>query len=85
MVIAKHIRSKNIINFINAFKEQNKTLVLMFHSVVEKPTNKWEYSISSFEKICSYLEEQVAIKNIEVGTFSYFISKERYEHKKELN
>ena len=66
-VITKNIKSKNLINFINKHKQENKVLVLMFHSVVDNPSNKWEYSKTEFEKICEYVS---SCKDIENGTLS---------------
>ena len=83
IVIAKHIRAKNVISFIESFKNQNVVLVLMFHSVVERPTNKWEYAICDFEKICTYLEEQKSSNNFEVDSFSYFVKQECHKPIKE--
>ena len=56
-VVLKDIKSRNIIQFIEKNKKSSSFYVLMFHSIVDKPRNKWEYSIEEFEKICNYLRE----------------------------
>ena len=55
MVVLSDSKSKNIINFIKKYDNQNNILILMFHSICDAPSNKWEYSLVEFEKICSYV------------------------------
>ena len=63
LVIKKTTSAKSIISFIDKFKKSDYLLVLMFHSIVEKPTNNWEWSIKNFEMLCQYIKNQESIKN----------------------
>lgn len=57
LVVKKDSRIKNILRFLRKNVNKNVSLVLMFHSIVEKPNDKWEYSIAEFEELCKYLKE----------------------------
>ena len=65
LVMLNDSRSKNLISFINKYKESKLTLVLMFHSIVKNPTNKWEYSLDEFEGICSYVSKNCNVITLE--------------------
>lgn len=71
-VITKNVKYKNLISFINKHKKEDKVLVLMFHSVVDVPNNKWEYSKTDFETICKFVSN---CKEIENGTIVSLLSK----------
>ena len=71
-VITSNIKSKNLINFMKKHKNEDKVLVLMFHSVVDSPNNKREYSVVEFEKICEFTSSCPEIEN---GTFMSFMPK----------
>ena len=64
LVVLKDSKSKNIMRFIKNYKDTNKTLVLMFHSIVEKPKDKWEYSIKEFEDICKYVSQNACSRTL---------------------
>lgn len=53
VVVKKNIKPNNVLKFINKYCYTDKTLVLMFHSIVDKATNKWEYSTKKFKIICN--------------------------------
>lgn len=57
LVIKKSTLSKDIIRFIEMHKNDSCSLIIMFHSVLKKPTNKWEWSEYHFEHLCRYLSE----------------------------
>lgn len=65
LVIKKDTKVKNLINFINKYKDKDCTLIIMFHSIIDKPINKWEYSAKSFVELVKFLS-----KNIEVLTLT---------------
>lgn len=65
LVVLSDTRSKNLIKFIEKYKDLNATLVLMFHSIVENPSDKWEYSTKDFEKICDYVSKNCCVKTLE--------------------
>ena len=64
LVIKKDTRIKNLINFIEKYKNKDVCLVLMFHSIVKKPKNKWEYQEKDFEKLVQYLSQNVSVKTL---------------------
>ena len=61
VVVKKHIKASSIIKFINKYKNTNYSLVLMFHSIVDNPNDKWEWSKNKFDKLCSYLANEKSI------------------------
>lgn len=63
-VVLDDSKARNIIKFINKHKDDEATLVLMFHSIVDNPTNKWEYSKSEFIKICNYVSNNCVTKTL---------------------
>lgn len=65
VVVKSNIKPKTITNFLEKYSSLDCILVLMFHSVVDKPTNVWEYSEDAFETICEYASQN---KNIETIT-----------------
>ena len=64
-VIKRHTRVKNLIRFILQHKDEKCYLVLMFHSVVPKPKNEWEWKQKYFETFCTELESLVNKGEIE--------------------
>lgn len=56
-VITRDIKPKNIKKFIEKYMNSECTLILMFHSVVEKPSNKWEWSLENFKELCRFISE----------------------------
>lgn len=60
-VVKKHIKASNIIKFIKKYKNTNYSLVLMFHSITENPNDDWEWSVKSFEELCSFLAKDNSI------------------------
>ena len=74
LVIKNDIKAKNIVSFIDKYKNQkNAILVIMFHSIVEQPNNKWEWSIDNFKYLCKYLSSE---KEIECLTIEQMIKQE---------
>lgn len=58
LVIKDYVKVKNLINFIDKYKNSDSTLVIMFHSIVDNPINQWEWSTSNFTKLCEYLNKE---------------------------
>ena len=56
LVIRKSTRSKDLIRFIEKHSSEECILVIMFHSVVDVPTNTWEWGKGEFVALCEYLE-----------------------------
>ena len=65
LVVLSDTSSKNLISFIDKYKGTKATLVLMFHSIVDTPSNKWEYSGKDFDDICSFVSKNCTIKTLE--------------------
>lgn len=61
LVIKKDTKVKNLIKFINKYKDKDCTLILMFHSITEEPMNKWEYSTKGFVELVKYLSKNTAV------------------------
>lgn len=61
LVVKKHTKVSDLIRFIDDYKETDKTLILMFHSIVENPTDDWEWGEASFMKLCSFLANNKSI------------------------
>ena len=66
VVIKRHTRAKNICNFVKKYSRNESVLVLMLHSITEKPENPWEWSLSNFEKLCAFLKQMLASREIDV-------------------
>lgn len=73
VVVTKNVRCNNLIRFIEKYKNEDAALILMFHSIVTNPLNKWEYSAAEFKKICAFISKMKQNKAIECGTFTDFI------------
>ena len=58
IVIRKDTRWKHIKRFVDKYDRSNNLVVLMFHSIVDKPQGKWEYSIKHFERLCAFLSNE---------------------------
>lgn len=56
IVIKKTISHKNVIRFLKKYSNTTFTVVLLFHSIVNQPNNKWEWSINSFTQLSDYLQ-----------------------------
>jgi len=65
VVVKSDVKSKNIIKFLKKYSSLDCALILMFHSIVDKPANVWEYSKDAFETICGYASRD---KKIEIIT-----------------
>lgn len=70
LVVKKDTKIKHLINFIEKHKNSNKTLIIMFHSIIDKPSNKWEWSKNDFGKLCSYLHNQASINTITLDSLA---------------
>ena len=70
LVIKKKTRIQSLIKFIDKNKEANGFIVVMFHSIVEKPSTQWEWSTKKFELLCNYLSQSAEIK---VDTLKHFV------------
>ncbi len=66
LVVKKQTRFKDLSRFINSHKNDNCFLVIMLHSIVERPSNDWEWCRNSFSELCSFLHSD--IENIKVAT-----------------
>lgn len=64
VVIKRHTKSRNVINFIKKYSSIDGALVLMLHTVTDKPQNPWEWSLAQFENLCSYLKNMSDSKQI---------------------
>ena len=67
LVVLSDCHAKNLIRFIDKYNGKDVTLVLMFHSIVDSPNNKWEYSSDEFDKICGYVScscENVTLREL---------------------
>lgn len=58
LVIKNYTKVKNIIKFINKYRSTNYTLAIMLHSIVDNPSNQWEWSTSNFTTLCEYLSKE---------------------------
>ena len=56
LVIKKHIKVKTLMNFIKKYELSDYTLVIMFHSIVNNPSDQYDWSIGDFEKLCVFLK-----------------------------
>ena len=65
LVLTSDVRVKNVIKFIEKSKNKNAVLVIMVHSVIEKPQNKWEYSSLEFKKLVDYLSKNTTVVTLE--------------------
>jgi len=65
LVVLSDTKPVNLIKFIDKYKGTNKTLVLMFHSIVELSSNKWEYSSTDFDKICEFVSRNCDCVSLE--------------------
>ena len=78
LVVKRNTKVKNLIRFIKKNNKNEVALILMFHSVVKKAENKWEYSIESFEKLCEALNHASAkvcsIEDLVKFSTNYFMS-----------
>lgn len=59
VVITKNINPKHISNFINKHASNDGLIVLMFHSIVEHPKDKWEYSKKRFTILCEEINHMI--------------------------
>lgn len=59
VVITRDIKLTSVTRFIKKYSHSDYTLILMFHSICEKPTNKWEWDIGSFRKLCCFVSRLV--------------------------
>ena len=62
LIVTKRTKPRNLISFIKKYNHSNTRLVLMFHSIVESPKNKWEYSTKNFNRICEFLSKNIDVK-----------------------
>lgn len=71
LVIKNYTKAKSLIKFINKYKSTNCTLVIMFHSIVNNPSNQWEWSTSNFTTLCECLSKEKS--TIEVLTLEELV------------
>lgn len=64
LVVKKDTRVKNLIRFIDKYKNYNLSLVLMFHSIVDNPKDEWEYSLQDFGILCDYLSKNINVLSL---------------------
>lgn len=64
IVVKRGTKSKSVIKFLKKYSSLDCTLILMFHSVVDKPVDVWEYSKDDFEAICEYASQDKKIDAI---------------------
>ena len=72
-VVKNGIRPKSILKFIDKYSSLDKTLILMFHSIVDKPTDKWEYSKKNFDIICKGINSFSKDGRVKCGTIIDFL------------
>lgn len=58
LVVKNDTKIEHIIKFLKGLKDQDCSLIFMFHSIVDKPQDPWEYSLHDFEKLCSFIEKE---------------------------
>lgn len=68
VVITKSIKAKSVVSYLKKHENENKIAILMFHSIVEKAKDKWEYSIKNFNYICSEISNLCAAGKMECHT-----------------
>lgn len=57
IVVKRDIKPKHICNFIKDNMSENGIIVLMFHSIMDFPSNDWEYGADNFKYICSFIQK----------------------------
>lgn len=66
VVIKKDCRLEHIERFLLKYAKRQVNVVLMFHSVVEKPSETWEWNIDDFTKLIKFcLDNDINIKRLE--------------------
>lgn len=71
LVVKSDTRIEHLIKFIDDYKNSDSTLVLMFHSITEKPKDVWEYRQSDFIKLCEYVSSETKIKNLKLEDIAH--------------
>lgn len=58
LVIKKDTKLEHLVKFIKKYSKKNVSLILMFHSIVDKPIDSWEWRKEDFEKLCNFIAEE---------------------------
>ena len=69
LVIKKDTKLSSLIRFINKYSSLNCSLVLMFHSIVDKPFDPWEWSTKDFEQFCKFLSSHPNVACKKMSSF----------------
>ena len=56
LVIRKEDKLSLLCRFLSSMPKDS-SIILMFHSIVEKPESTWEWSLSNFKGFCDFLDE----------------------------
>ena len=78
VVVNKSTKPKQIINFLKGLKNVECYVIFMFHSIVESPTNKWEYGLSNFSNILKWCKDE----KISSLTMNEFVNKMENNYEK---
>lgn len=60
------VRVGGLKKFIAKHSREDCWLILTFHSIVENPTDRWEWGADSFEALLSFLKEQKAVQTLTI-------------------
>ena len=67
IVIKNDTKIDHIIEFLKKYSSQDVSVILMFHSIVDNPTNEWEYSKEDFVKLCDFCANERKIYNLTIS------------------
>lgn len=71
LVVKKYTKPSSIEKFLKKYNDQNSTIVLMFHSIVdETPNDVWEYKKQHFEQLCSFLKNNASLNIVTLEEFA---------------
>ena len=76
LVVKKDTRLRSLLTFIK--KNQHKKdsfVVLMFHSIVDYPTNAWEWKKDDFIELCKFVEDTIKAGSNRCLTLSELVDK----------
>jgi len=59
VVVTNDIKLSNVVKFIKKYARYDCVVVLMFHSIVQKPNDRWEWKESNFSKLCEHISELI--------------------------
>ena len=59
VVVRKDVKINHIKGFIKKNLYKKGCIVFMFHSLVQQPRDKWEWSIKDFDSLCGFVKKMV--------------------------